>query len=77
MNRGTVNAPVTLGGVPVTPGDLILADDDGIVVLTPEDARTHLEAALAMVRAEEGWETQLASGLTTLAVFNVPEAERA
>jgi regulator of RNase E activity RraA len=77
MDRGTVNAPVTLGGVPVTPGDLILADDDGIVVLTPEDARAHLEAALAMVRAEEGWDAQLASGLTTLDVFNVPEAERA
>ena len=76
MNRGTVNAPVTLGGIPVSPGDLILADDDGIVVLTPEDARAHLEAALAMVRAEEGWEAQLATGQTTLAVFNVPPGER-
>jgi 4-hydroxy-4-methyl-2-oxoglutarate aldolase len=77
MSRGTVNAPVTLGGIPVSPGDLILADDDGIVVLPPEDARAHLEAALAMVRAEEGWEAQLATGQTTLAVFNVPPGERA
>ena len=77
MSGGTVNAAVTLGGVPVAPGDLILADDDGIVVLSPEDARTRLEAALAMVKAELGWEARLAGGETTLDVFNVPPAERA
>jgi 4-hydroxy-4-methyl-2-oxoglutarate aldolase len=77
MDRGTVNAPVTLGDIPVRPGDLVLADDDGIVVLPPEDARAHLQTALAMLKAEERWEEQLATGETTLTVFNIPPAEQA
>ena len=77
MDRGTVNTPVTLGGILVHPGDLVLADDDGIVVLPPEDARAHLQTALAMLKAEERWEAQLATGETTLTVFNIPPAEQA
>lgn len=32
--QGAVNRPVTIGGAPVNPGDLILGDDDGLAVLT-------------------------------------------
>ena len=35
---GEVNTTISCGGVPVSPGDLIVADDDGIVVIRPEDA---------------------------------------
>lgn len=77
MDRGSVNAPITFAGVPAAPGDLVLADADGLVVIprseVTDDGR--LAAALAMVRAEEGWEAQLARGETTLEVFNVPPGE--
>lgn len=76
MERGEVNGPVTLGGVSVTPGDLVLGDDDGLVVIPCREAEARLEAALAMVAAEEGWERRLAAGETTLEVFKVPGAER-
>lgn len=33
--NGEVNVPVTVGGVVINPGDIILADDDGILVLPP------------------------------------------
>lgn len=36
--NGEINTPVNCGGVPVSPGDLIVADDDGIVVIRPEEA---------------------------------------
>lgn len=39
-----VNTTISCGGVPVTPGDLIVADDDGIVVVRPEDAADLLNA---------------------------------
>lgn len=39
-----INTTVNCGGVPVSPGDLIVGDDDGIVVIRPEDAATLLEA---------------------------------
>lgn len=74
MERGTVNEPIVFGGVPVAPGDLILGDDDGLVVIPRADIEARLEPALANVRAEEEWERALSAGRTTLEVFNVPPA---
>jgi regulator of RNase E activity RraA len=39
---GSVNVPVTIGGILVYPGDVILGDSDGIIALRPNIA---LEAA--------------------------------
>ena len=39
-----------------------------------EEAQAQLEAALARVSAEIGWERELMSGRSTLDVFNVPAA---
>ncbi len=39
-----INTTISCGGVPVSPGDLIVADDDGIVVIRPEDAADLLDA---------------------------------
>ncbi len=44
---GAVNVPVSIGGQPVCPGDAIIADDDGVVVVQ----RTGVAAALAAAKA--------------------------
>lgn len=75
MERGEVNGPVTLGGVRVEPGDLILGDDDGLVVIPRGEAAGQLAAALAMAAAEAAWAARLAAGESTLEVFKVPAAE--
>lgn len=51
-STGYVNLPVVCGGVLVNPGDLIVADDNGVAVLTPEEAVAHLEHCLAVEARE-------------------------
>lgn len=46
---GSLNVPVSIGGLVVHPGDLIVGDDDGIVALAPQAARDLLPA----IRAQE------------------------
>ncbi|MGG0251694.1 RraA family protein [Peribacillus frigoritolerans] len=42
---GEINTVISCGNVPVNPGDIIVADDDGIVVIPKEDAESVLEKA--------------------------------
>jgi regulator of RNase E activity RraA len=35
---GAINIPIACGGVPVNPGDIVLGDDDGVVVVPRDDA---------------------------------------
>ena len=75
MERGSVNETVVFGSVRVSPGDLVVGDDDGLVIVPRAEAAERLPAALAMVRAEKEWEARLARGESTLEVFAVPGAE--
>lgn len=44
-NCGEVNVPIACGGISVNPGDIILADPDGVIVIPRLDAATVLKAA--------------------------------
>ena len=57
-NKG-LNIPVTVGGVTIHAGDLILGDDDGVVVV----ARDRLVEVLAKARAKEASETEVMARL--------------
>ncbi|BCW44892.1 RraA family protein [Arthrobacter sp. StoSoilB5] len=46
VNQGGVNVPVSIGGVAVCAGDIILADDNGVLALAPEDAESLIDQAL-------------------------------
>lgn len=49
---GEINVPVACGGVVVHPGDILVGDEDGIVVINPRDGEMLLEKAKAKSRAE-------------------------
>jgi regulator of RNase E activity RraA len=49
---GAVRVPVVIGGVTVHPGDLVVADDNGIVFLNPEKAMEVLPALLEKEKSE-------------------------
>lgn len=75
MDRGVVNGAIVFGGVAVSPHDLVVGDDDGLVFVPHGLAQTKLEPCLARVRAEAGWEKALSGGLSTVEAFGVPAIE--
>ena len=50
---GEVNVPISCGGISVNPGDIILADPDGVIVIPRQDAPEILEAAKKFQAADE------------------------
>lgn len=50
---GEINVPVTCGGVLINPGDILVGDEDGIVVIKPEDAPELLKKTKAKNLAEQ------------------------
>jgi regulator of RNase E activity RraA len=75
MERGVVNGPIVFGGVSVSPHDLVVGDDDGLVFVPHGLAEAKLEPCLARVKAEVGWEKVLAGGASTVETFGVPAME--
>ncbi len=59
---GSVNVPVVLGGVSVEAGDVVCADDDGVVVVPRGEAGWALEQATARQAKEDATRTRLRAG---------------
>src|SRR4051812_20184438 len=49
---GEINVQVTVGGMVVNPGDVIIGDDDGVVAIPPKEARAVAEATRKKAAAE-------------------------
>lgn len=59
---GEINVPVDCGGVTVFPGDVVTADDNGVVVLRPEDALAVVEDAAGREARETDLKKHIRSG---------------
>ena len=51
---GEINVPVNIGGRIVCPGDILVGDGNGLVVIRPEDAEKVLASAHAVMKKEAG-----------------------
>lgn len=74
---GWVNAPTVCGGAYVEPGDLIMADDDGVVVVKKDDLPFALDSSKQRLQKEAGTKEKIARGEISLDFYNLrPVLER-
>ena len=70
---GAVNVPVVCAGVNVVPGDAVVADDDGVVVVGRKDAAEVVTKGEKRHSDEDNKRKQLAAGVLGLDMYNMRE----
>jgi 4-hydroxy-4-methyl-2-oxoglutarate aldolase len=68
---GSVNIPIVCGGALVNPGDVVVADDDGVVVVKREEVGEVAEASEQRIRKEGRTRERLARGELGLDIYGL------
>jgi len=63
---GRINVPVTIGGVLIEPGDVLVGDADGLVRVRAEDVDSAVASSEARLAKEDAMRTDILAGATTL-----------
>lgn len=68
---GSANVPVMVAGVVVNPGDVLVGDGDGVLVIPPRYLEAAMNAAQARVDKETAFRAKLAEGKTMYELLNL------
>ncbi|HEY4418176.1 MAG TPA: 4-carboxy-4-hydroxy-2-oxoadipate aldolase/oxaloacetate decarboxylase [Pseudonocardia sp.] len=68
---GSVNVPVVVAGVQVRPADLVVADDDGVVIVPAEELAATVEASARREEQEADKRAQLVAGTLGLDIYSL------
>jgi regulator of RNase E activity RraA len=71
------NVPIGCGGVPVYPGDILVGDGEGVVVIPADLAEGVAQEAVAMTGYEDWAEAQVRAGRALPGLYPASEASRA
>jgi regulator of RNase E activity RraA len=71
---GAINVPVSVGGMTVRPGDIVVGDQDGLVALSPGEASAVIEKALRQRDAEDATMQAIREGRWDRAFVDALEA---
>ncbi len=72
---GTIDGAISCAGVAVSPGDLVIGDDDGVAVVPLAQIGTVQIAAREAQKRESVWLEEIARGKTTRELMGLPEPE--
>lgn len=72
-SRIVVRQPITVGGVSVNPGDIVLGDDDGVVVAGAEEVAAVLDVAAEIQRREVALQRAIACGSSLFDHLNLDQ----
>jgi 4-hydroxy-4-methyl-2-oxoglutarate aldolase len=76
VSAPSVGEPMTFTGVPVAQGDLVVADDDGVIVIPAAEAERTLVAGEARDVKEAAMMQQLAQGKSTLELMGLKQRRK-
>lgn len=71
---GKINNPISFDGVTVYPGDVVVGDSDGVVIVPRTEAKQVLEAALAKDRSEAEVMRKIREGQSTMDLLGFNDA---
>lgn len=73
---GEINVPLDFCGVRIEPGDVIVGDRDGLVVVRQDDVERAIQVSLEREAKEEGVRAKIRAGQSTLQIFGLDKQVR-
>ncbi|UZW57538.1 RraA family protein [Sphingobium sp. JS3065] len=73
QGKGQIGGVVTIGDISVHAGDLVIADEDGVMIVPADRAAAVVAESRARDEAEQDYFRRLRAGETTLAIYGLPD----